>query len=228
MEKIFESNRIVIAELVKQMGGKPIDLGIVKDEKKIIKEKIKNALSNDMLAITGGSSVGEKDYVPEIIDELGKPGIIVKGVAMKPGSPVALGLIKKTPVIVCPGFPVSGFFAFLLFGAAVIRGMLSTTGPIIAETNATMISDTKVNENVTNFIRVKLSKEKNTIFAERISTADSRLLITLTDSDGVIVAENVKKIKKGEKVKVTVFRNYSSGKNLSKILLNNTHGLSYL
>lgn len=93
--KIFESNRIVITELVKQMGGKVHDLGICKDEKKIIEEKIKKGLQNDLLVITGGSSIGERDFVPEILKNLGKPGVIVKGVSMKPGSPVTLAMIKK-------------------------------------------------------------------------------------------------------------------------------------
>ncbi len=127
--KIFESNRVVIAELVKQFGGIVQDLCICRDDTKIIERKIRRGLQNDVLVITGGSSVGERDFVPEILKSLGKPGIIVKGVAMKPGSPVTLGMIRKTPIIVCPGFPVSSFFAFFLFGSALLRQMLFTKGP---------------------------------------------------------------------------------------------------
>jgi len=64
--KIFESNSIVIAELVKQVGGNVQDLGICMDEKKIIENKVKKGLRNDLLVITGGSSVGERDFVPKI------------------------------------------------------------------------------------------------------------------------------------------------------------------
>jgi len=205
--EIFESNRIVIAELVKQMGGKIQDLGICKDEKKVIEKKVKKGLQNDLLVITGGSSVGERDFVPKILNDLGKPGIIVKGVSMKPGSPVILAMIKKTPIIVCPGFPVSSFFAFFLFGNSLLKQMLFTKGPPIPEIQARMENAVKTQQNVTNFVRVKIQKIKDTYFASPISTADSRLLITLTDSDGVIIVKNRKELQKGELVKVITFRN---------------------
>ena len=205
--KIFESNRIVIAELIKQMGGKIQDLGICKDEKKVIEKKIKKGLQNDLLVITGGSSVGERDFVPKILNDLGKPGIIVKGVSMKPGSPVTLAMIRKTPIIVCPGFPVSSFFAFFLFGNSILKQMLFTKGPPIPEIQARMENIVKTQQNVTNFVRVKIRKIKDVYFAKPISVADSRLLITLTRSDGVIIAKNRKELKKGESVKVITFRN---------------------
>jgi len=210
--KIFESNAIVIAELVKQMGGKVQDLGICKDDKKIIENKMKKGLRNDLLVITGGSSVGERDFVPKILKSLGKPGIIVKGVAMKPGSPVTLGMIRKTPIIVCPGFPVSSFFAFFLFGTALLKRMLFTNGPSTAEIQAKMENTVKTQQNVTNFVRVKIRKINNSYFAKSISTADSRLLMTLTRSDGVIIAKNRKELKKGESVKVITFRNLINNK----------------
>jgi len=210
--KIFESNSIVIAELVKQVGGKVQDLGICKDEKKIIENKVKKGLRNDLLVITGGSSVGERDFVPKILKGLGKPGIIVKGVAMKPGSPVTLGIIKKTPIIVCPGFPVSSFFAFFLFGTAILKRMLFTNGPSTAEIHAKMENTIKTQQNVTNFVRVKIRKVNSSYFAKPISAADSRLLITLTGSDGVIIAKNRKELKKGESINVITFRNLANNK----------------
>ena len=199
--------KIVIAELVKQMGGKIQDLGICKDEKKIIEKKVKKGLQNDLLVITGGSSVGERDFMPKILNDLGKPGIIVKGVSIKPGSPVTLAKIRKTPIIVCPGFPVSSFFAFFLFGNSLLKQMLFTKGPPIPEIQARMESTVKTQQNVTNFVRVKIRKIKDAYFARPVSTADSRLLRTLTDSDGVIVVKNRKKLQKGELVKVITFRN---------------------
>jgi len=206
--KIFESNRVVITELVRQLGGKVHDLGISKDDKKMIEKKLKRGLRNDLLVITGGSSVGERDFVPKILKDLGKPGIIVKGVAMKPGSPVTLGMIRKTPIIVCPGFPVSSFFAFFLFGTAILKRMLHTNGPPSAEIQAKMEYGVKTQQSVTNFVRVKIQKRKDDYFAKPISTADSRLLITLTGSDGVIIANNKKQLKKGDLVKVISFRNF--------------------
>jgi len=198
--------------LMNTIGGKVYDLGICKDDKKLIEKKLKNGLRNDLLVITGGSSVGEKDFVPKILKSLGKPGIIVKGVSMKPGSPVTLGMIRKTPIIVCPGFPVSSFFAFFLFGAALLKQMLFTEGPPIPEIHAKMESTVKTQQNVTNFVRVKIRKIKDDYLARPVSTADSRLLITLTGSDGVIIAKNRNELKKGESIKVITFRNFTNNK----------------
>jgi len=207
--KIFESNRIVISELVKQMGGQIQDLGICNDNEKTIEKKVKKGLQNDVLVITGGSSVGERDFVPRILNNLGKPGIIVKGIAMKPGSPTTLAKIGKTPVIVCPGFPLSSFFAFFVFGNLLLKKMLNTKGPPISEIEAKMETSIKTNQKVTNFVRVKIRKAKDGYFAKPISTADSRLLITLTGSDGIIIAKNLKELKKGKLVKVITLRNVS-------------------
>ena len=210
--KIFESNRIVISEFVKQYGGRVQDLGICKDDKKLIEKKLQRGLQNDLLVITGGSSVGEKDFVPKILKDLGKPGIIVKGVSMKPGSPTTLGMIKKTPIIVCPGFPVSSFFAFFVFGTALLKQILHSEGPPTSEIQAVMEQTVQTQQNVYNFVRVKIRKIKENYLVKAISTADSRLLTTLTGSDGVIIAKNKNELKKGESVKVITFRNFANNK----------------
>ncbi len=121
-------------------------------------------------------------------------------------------MIRKTPIIVCPGFPVSSFFAFFLFGTTLLKRMLFTNGPSTAEIQAKMENTVKTQQNVTNFVRVKIRKIKDGYFAKPISTADSRLLITLTSSDGVIIAKNRKELKKGESVKVITFRNLTNTK----------------
>ncbi|WP_316506853.1 gephyrin-like molybdotransferase Glp [Nitrosopumilus sp.] len=205
--KIFESNKIVIAELSKQIGGRIQDLGICKDEEKIIEEKIKRGLQNDVLVITGGSSAGERDFVSKILGNLGNPGIIVKGVAMKPGSPTTLAKIGNIPVIVCPGFPLSSFFAFFVFGNSLLKKMLQTKGPAISKIEAKMEDMIRTNQRMTNFVRVKIRKTNNVFFAKPISSADSRLLITLTESDGIIVVKNQRELKKGESVKVITLKN---------------------
>ncbi len=85
--------------------------------------------------------------------------------------------------------------------------MLFTKGPPIPEIQARMENAVKTQQNVTNFVRVKIRKIKGAYFARPVSTADSRLLITLTGSDGVIIVKNRKELQKGELVKVITFRN---------------------
>ena len=121
-------------------------------------------------------------------------------------------MLRKTPIIVCPGFPVSSFFAFFLFGTALLKQMLLSEGPPTPEIQAKMDQSVKTQQNVTNFVRVKIRKIKDDYFAKPISTADSRLLKTLTESDGVVIAKNRKELKKGESVRVTTFRNFANNK----------------
>jgi len=90
--------------------------------------------------------------------------------------------------------------------------MLFTKGPPVAEIQAKMENPVKTQQNVTNFVRVKIRKINDSYFAKPISTADSRLLMTLTTSDGVIIAKNRKKLKKGQSVKVIAFRNLANNK----------------
>src|SRR5919202_1804275 len=127
---VFDSNRFMLSSMIRKHGGEPIDLGICRDEKPLIRARIIHALKKfDVILISGGSSVGEKDYVPELINEIGNPGIIVSGVAMKPGSPTSLGIANGKPVIILPGYPVSAFVAFYMFGRPLLYKMLETNGP---------------------------------------------------------------------------------------------------
>jgi molybdenum cofactor synthesis domain-containing protein len=114
----------MISSLVKEFGGEVVDFGICPDVKYNIRKRLRKALHCDMVVISGGSSVGTKDFVPEIINEMGRPGVLVHGVAMRPGSPTALAVVNGKPIISAPGYPVSAFFAFFTFGRPVLTQIL--------------------------------------------------------------------------------------------------------
>lgn len=205
---VFESNRYMLSGLVSECGGQPIDLGICKDDQDSIRSKLKESLNYDMVLISGGSSVGEKDFVPNLIDSEGKPGIIVHGVSMKPGSPTALGIVNGKPVISAPGYPVSAFFVFQTFGKPLIYNMLGTPGRPEPKIFAKLQKRIKLHEGMRSFVRVKLMKRSNNTFiAEPISASGGSILSTLAMSDGVIVVDNKKQLRKGQKVEVILFRN---------------------
>jgi molybdopterin molybdotransferase len=186
---IFDSNRFMLFSMVRRHGGEPIDLGICKDERSLIRAKIMHALKFDVVLISGGSSVGEKDYVPGLINEIGKPGIIVSGVAMKPGSPTCLGIANGKPVIVLPGYPVSAFVAFYTFGLPLLYNILETKGPPAARQVAKLTSNVKLHKGMTTFVRVRILRRHGCFFAEPVSAAGASLLSTLAYSDGIVVAK---------------------------------------
>jgi molybdopterin molybdotransferase len=211
---IFDSNRFMLSSMVRKHGGEPIDLGICRDQRSLIHARIMYALKFDVVLISGGSSVGEKDYVPSLINEIGKPGIIVSGIAMKPGSPTSLGIVNGKPVIVLPGYPVSAFVALYTFGLPLFYKILNTSGPPVAKQVAKLASDVKLHKGMTTFIRVRILKRRNGCFlAEPVSTTGASLLSTLAYSDGIVVAKYNNKgsqrddmLHKGQNVEVILLR----------------------
>jgi molybdopterin molybdotransferase len=210
---IFDSNRFMLFSMVRRHGGEPIDLGICKDERSLIRAKIMHALKFDVVLISGGSSVGEKDYVPGLINEIGKPGIIVSGVAMKPGSPTCLGIANGKPVIVLPGYPVSAFVAFYTFGLPLLYNILETKGPPVARQLAKLTSNVKLHKGMTTFVRVRILRHQGCFFAEPVSAAGASLLSTLAYSDGIVIAKynNMKPqrnnmLRKGQDVEVILLK----------------------
>ena len=210
---IFDSNRFMLASMIRKHGGEPIDLGICRDEKSLLRARIMNALKFDVILISGGSSVGEKDYVPSLINELGKPGIIVSGVAMKPGSPTSLGIVSGKPVIVLPGYPVSAFVALYTFGLPLFYKILNTNGPPVARQVAKLASDVKLHNGMTTFIRVRILRRHGWFLAEPVSATGASLLSTLAYSDGIVIAkynnrgdQKDDRLHKGQDVEVILLR----------------------
>lgn len=119
---IFDSNGAIVAAAVAEAGGHPIAFGAFADDEKILEAAMRRALSEcDMVILSGGTSKGAGDLSHRIVSQLGAPGILVHGVALKPGKPLCLAVADRKPVVVLPGFPTSAIFTFHAFVAPVIR-----------------------------------------------------------------------------------------------------------
>ncbi|MDH5393419.1 MAG: molybdopterin molybdotransferase MoeA [Gammaproteobacteria bacterium] len=111
---IYDSNRYTLYGMLKKMDVELLDLGVIADDKTLIKETLENAANSaDMILTSGGASVGEADYVSEILQESGK--VNFWKIAMKPGKPLAFGSINQTPYFGLPGNPVSVMATCYLF-----------------------------------------------------------------------------------------------------------------
>src|SRR6266576_5944163 len=123
-KKIATSNSYTLHALIKQNGGIPVDLGLARDTKESLRDHFAAARQgSDLLVTTAGVSVGEHDFVREVLTELGGE-IKLWGIAMRPGAPVGFGLLGETPWIGLQGNPVSVMVTFELFVRPVIRRML--------------------------------------------------------------------------------------------------------
>ncbi len=131
---VYDSNGAIIAAAVAEAGGEPHFMGAFPDDPVALEKAVRAALAdNDMVVLSGGTSKGAGDLSHAIVSRLGKPGILVHGVALKPGKPLCLGVIGKKPIVVLPGFPTSAIFTFHAFVAPVIRAFAGLP-PEAAET----------------------------------------------------------------------------------------------
>lgn len=118
---VYDSNAAIVGAAVEELGGEPVQLGIVADDDAQLHAILARALDCDMVLLSGGTSKGAGDLSYRVVSRLGDPGIVAHGVALKPGKPVCLAVTAGKPVVILPGFPTSAIFTFHEFVAPVLR-----------------------------------------------------------------------------------------------------------
>ena len=121
---VFDSNARIIADAVREQGGEPVELGIVRDDMEQLRAVLREAIAeHDVVLLSGGTSKGAGDLSYRVVQELDDPGIVAHGVALKPGKPICLAATNGKPVVILPGFPTSAVFTFHEFVAPLVRGL---------------------------------------------------------------------------------------------------------
>ncbi len=119
---VYDSNGAILAAAIVEAGGEAVPFGAFPDEETALEAAMRKALDScDIVVLSGGTSKGAGDLSHRIVARLGPPGILVHGVALKPGKPLCLAVIGDKPLIVLPGFPTSAIFTFHAFVAPLIR-----------------------------------------------------------------------------------------------------------
>ncbi len=122
--QVYDSNAAILAASVEELGGEPVPLGIVRDDPAALAAALDRALAAaDAVLLSGGTSKGAGDLAYQAVQRLARPGVLVHGVALKPGKPLCLAVQDGKPVAVLPGFPTSAIFTFHAFMAPVIRAL---------------------------------------------------------------------------------------------------------
>ena len=120
---VFDSNGRILADAVRELGGEPEFVGAFRDDVDALREALANARERaDVVLLSGGTSKGEGDLNATVVGEL-DPGIVVHGVALKPGKPICLAADGTKPVVILPGFPTSAIFTFHEFVAPLLRDL---------------------------------------------------------------------------------------------------------
>ncbi len=206
--KIYDINSYTISTSVLQDGGEPKVLGILPDDLESILGEIKGALKwADLVLVSGSTSAGAGDVVYKAIEKAGKPGVLVHGVAMKPGKPFVLGVIENKFVIGLPGYPTSALITYRKFVSPLVRKMAGIKTLEQVPIRAKMGRRVRSTLGRRNFLPVALlSDAKGEALAFPIPTG-SEAISTLSRADGYVeISENVEYVERGEEVLVIPFQ----------------------
>jgi molybdopterin molybdotransferase len=120
--QIRDMNGPALRAAARAAGAEPVNLGLVSDDPEAIRAALCTGLAEaDIVLVSGGTSVGTEDVIHDIISSLGKPGVLVHGLAVKPGKPVVIGLVNEVPVFGLPGHPTSCLVMFRELVSALLR-----------------------------------------------------------------------------------------------------------
>ena len=207
--KIISSNSYTLGAQVKDCGAVPLQLGIAKDQKEEIEEKLRQGIRADVIISSAGVSVGDYDFVKDVMKQLGMEMIFWK-VAMRPGAPLAFGMIGEKPVFGLPGNPVSSMISFEQFVRPSLLKMMGNRKLFRPVVEAVLQEDIKKMVGKRYFIRGSVSFEKNQYFVTTTGEQGSGILRSMVRANGLIVIpEEQEIVRAGEKVKVQLLdRNF--------------------
>jgi len=205
--QIRDVNTYTIAGLVARTGGIPLIKGIIEDEFESLFSATRAALETaDVLVISAGSSVSTRDLTADVVNNLGKPGVVIHGVAVRPGKPTVLGVCGGKPVIGLPGNPVSAMVVAGLFLVPILRRMQGLVNP-----PARRRVTARLSHNISSvpgredYVQVRLAERENQLWAEPVF-GKSNLIYTLVKAEGMIcVPLDSNGLHKGELLEVELF-----------------------
>ena len=136
---VYDSNAAILVAAVEEAGGCPKPLGVGPDDEMVLARLVDEGLATcDIVILSGGTSKGAGDLCYRAISSFNDPGIIVHGVALKPGKPLCLAVTGGKPIVILPGFPTSAIFTFHEFVAPVIRAFAGLSAEEIERLPATL------------------------------------------------------------------------------------------
>jgi len=205
--QVRDINGISISAAVQALGAEVVYGGIVKDDYDEYYQRSKELFDQvDFLILSGGSSMGTKDFSSKVMNELGEPGVFVHGISIKPGKPTIIADCNGKPVMGLPGHPVSAMVLFDLFGAQIIRQLND-----VKENEFARQLKAKVKRNVasqvgrTDYVRVQLEIIDDELWAVPVF-GKSGLITNLVKADGMVEISQYKEgVFAGELVNVTLF-----------------------
>ncbi|MCD1294517.1 molybdopterin molybdenumtransferase MoeA [Methanocella sp. CWC-04] len=197
-----ESNGVMNYLYVKRYGGEPTIHDIVSDKKELLTEALIEGIGYDLIVTTGGSSVGKRDLIADVVSSMGK--VLVHGVAIKPGKPVALGYVehggKRTPIVCLPGYPAACAIDSMVFADPAVKKLGHMPQSKYRTEKAVLTRKIFSEAGFRSYTRVILEDGK----ATPLRTKGAGILSSVSQADGyVIIPEDVEGYEAGDQVEVT-------------------------
>jgi molybdopterin molybdotransferase len=204
--EIRDMNGVTIGAMVQEWGYEFVYDGIVRDDEQELAKRTKALLEKvDCLILSGGSSVGTKDYSVTIIESLGDPGVFVHGISIKPGKPTILSVAEGKPIIGLPGHPASAMVIFQLFGRSILNHLQSCGQEELQIAKARITKNIPSSPGRTDYIRVRIFHENGEWYAEPV-LGKSSLISTLVKSEGLAeIPSPVEGVGKGDYVTIRLY-----------------------
>jgi putative molybdopterin biosynthesis protein len=200
---VYDANATLLADAVRELGGVPVPLGIVPDDEAALARALDRGLAEaDVVLLSGGTSKGGGDLSYRALGSR-SPGVVVHGVALKPGKPVCLGAVGSTPVAVLPGFPTSAIFTFHEFVAPVLRRLAGLGPESRGALDAAMALRCNSERGRTEYLLVNLVPGPAGLSAYPMGKG-SGSVTTFSRADGfVVIPRHQEYVERGERVRVT-------------------------
>jgi putative molybdopterin biosynthesis protein len=217
---ILEYNSLVLAAQIRSMGGAPTRYPITKDDFDLICERVQAAAqSHDLVLLNAGSSAGAEDFSAKVVEKLGQ--LLVHGVAVRPGHPVILGLIRRSsenvtpdishliPIIGVPGYPVSAALTIDIFVEPLMATWLGRRPAELPTETAILTRKIVSPAGDDDYVRVAIGKVGDKLLAAPLSRG-AGVITSLVQADGLaLIPRGAQGMEAGEKVQVRLYRSKS-------------------
>lgn len=204
--EIRDINSYVVAAMCEEAGAIVVEQSIIKDDYETLKTKTREAMKNsDLVILSGGSSVGEKDFTSTVIKEMGTPGVITHGLAIKPGKPTIIGVVDNTIFIGLPGQPASAYIVFLALVKPIIELLLEKKEVIKIPIKAIIDGNVHATAGRKNYQMVDIYESNNVLYAKPIHGKSGTITLLSKAKGYTIIESDLEGVTKGSCIDVYLF-----------------------
>jgi molybdopterin molybdotransferase len=199
--QLYDSNRFMLTAMLRRFGCEVGDLGILRDAREPLAKALKDVASrHDLILTTGGVSTGEEDHVKASVESVGS--LVLWRMAIKPGRPVAMGIIGGTPFIGLPGNPVASFVTFAHVVRPVILALSGALPAMLTPMPVRAAFSYRKKSGRREYVRVTLRRgDDGALEAVKFPREGAGLLSSLVDTDGLVeLGESITNVEPGDRV----------------------------